>query len=388
MDIRIAGWAHTSFGRLEGQSMEDLIGEVAGPAISDAGLAPEEIDEVILSNFNYGMDPQGFPASLPVSLVPGLRFKPATHVENACASGSAAVHMGARAITSGEARTVLVIGVEKMTEASAEAVRQALISASHVETEAGPQDSFAGHFGKIAQAYFERHGDQSEALARIAAKNHANGAHNPLAHMQKDLGFDFCNTASNRNPFVAPPLKRTDCSMVSDGAAAMVLTAAEIPSHGRHDIRLKARAHVNDFLPMEGRDMTLLEGCAMAWDQALTQAGVTLDDIDLVETHDCFTIAELLQYEAMGLAARGQGARLLEEGVTAQGGRLPVNLSGGLKSKGHPIGATGVSMHVLAARQLAGDPAGLPAENPELAGVFNMGGAGVANYCSILERRN
>lgn len=386
MDVGIAGWAHTPFGRLDGHSMEDLIAEVAGAAIAHADIAPDAIDEVIVSNFNSGMNPQGFPASLPISSVPALRFKPAVRVENACASGSAAVHLGGRAIASGQSRAVLVIGVEKMTAASGEDIRKALISASHVATEAGPQDSFASHFGSIAQRYFADHGDQSRALAQIAAKNHANGVHNPLAHMRKDLGFDFCNTATNSNPYVAKPLKRTDCSLVSDGAAAIVLTSPEISDLSGPDIRFRAMTQVNDALPMAGRDMTRFQGCAIAWFRALDQAGITLDDLDFVETHDCFTVAELIQYEAMGLADIGKGATLLEEGVTHSEGRLPVNLSGGLKSKGHPIGATGVSMHVLAARQLAGDPAGLAASDPKLGGIFNMGGAAVANYCSILER--
>ena len=280
------------------------------------------------------------------------------------------------------------VGQNGLHDLGPEDIRKALISASHVATEAGPQDSFAGHFGNIAQSYFAKHGDQSRALAQIAAKNHANGVHNSLAHMRKDLGFDFCNSATNNNPYVAKPLKRTDCSMVSDGAAALVLINSANGGLSGPDIRFRAMAQVNDALPMEGRDMTRFLGCAMAWSRALDQAGIMLDDLDFVETHDCFTVAELIQYEAMGLADAGEGAQLLEEGITHPGGRLPVNLSGGLKSKGHPIGATGVSMHVLAAMQLAGDPAGLTAPDPKLGGIFNMGGAAVANYCSILERHS
>jgi acetyl-CoA C-acetyltransferase len=174
--------------------------------------------------------------------------------------------------------------------------------------------------------------------------------------------------------------------MVSDGAAAIVLAAPGLAESNDREIRIRATAHVNDALPMSGRDMTFLEGAARAWKQALARAGLALDDLDFAESHDCFTIAELMQYEAMGLAKPGQGAELLEEGATSLGGRLPVNLSGGLKAKGHPIGATGVSMHVIAARQLAGEPLGAKREGARLGGIFNMGGAGVANYCSILER--
>ena len=273
-----------------------------------------------------------------------------------------------------------------MTAASPDTIRKALLSASHYETEAGDESSFAGHFAHIARLYFQKYGDKSEALARIAAKNHAYGAKNPLAHMQKDLGFEFCSRAGPKNPMVAPPLRRTDCSMVSDGAAALVLVSPEVEGARSETIAIRAMSQVVDSLPMASRDMTELAGCRVAWSKVLTDAALTLDDLDFVETHDCFTIAELMQYEAMGLAAAGRGADVIANGVSSLGGRLPVNLSGGLKSKGHPIGATGVSMHVVAARQLAGDPAGVGVEGAQLGGVFNMGGTGAANHCTILER--
>ncbi|MFV3378770.1 thiolase C-terminal domain-containing protein, partial [Pseudomonas sp. NY11226] len=204
---------------------------------------------------------------------------------------------------------------------------------------------FAGVFGRIAAAYFERHGDHSEALAAIAAKNHANGVDNPYAQIRKDLGFAFCNTVSDKNPYVAAPLRRTDCSLISDGAAALVLADADTAASLRRAIGFRARRQVNDILPLSRRDPIAFEGATRAWRAALADAGTTLDDLSLVETHDCFTIAELIEYEAMGLAPRGQGARALREGWVQRGGRLPVNPSGGLKAKGHPVGATGVSMH-------------------------------------------
>jgi acetyl-CoA C-acetyltransferase len=384
--VTILGWGHTRFGKLGDQTLESLIGAAAKEALAHAEIEPRDIDEVVVSHFNQGMDPQGFPASLPIQAVPELRYKPATRVENACASGSAALHQGIKSIAAGSARLVLVVGSEKMTASPGPEIQKALASASYVVEEGGPNASFAGIFAQIAQLYFQRYGDKSDALARIAAKNHAYGALNPLAHLQKDLGYEFCRRVSTENPLVAPPLRRTDCSMVSDGAAAIVLAAPDLAADRSREIRIRATAHVNDALPMSGRDMTFLEGAARAWKQALSRAGLTLDDLDFAESHDCFTIAELMQYEAMGLARPGRGADLLEEGATSQGGRLPVNLSGGLKAKGHPIGATGVSMHVIAARQLAGEPLGAKAEGARLGGIFNMGGAGVANYCSILER--
>jgi acetyl-CoA C-acetyltransferase len=172
---------------------------------------------------------------------------------------------------------------------------------------------------------------------------------------------------------------------VSDGAAAMIMTDEDTARSMGKAIRFRAAVHVNDFLPISKRDITTFEGAAKAWQMALDQAGLKLEDLSFVETHDCFTVAELLEYEAMGLTAPGQGARAILEGWTAKDGRLPVNPSGGLKSKGHPIGATGVSMHAITAMQLAGEAGAMQLPKADRAGVFNMGGAAVANYVSILE---
>src|SRR5436189_84245 len=244
---------------------------------------------------------------------------------------------------------------------------------------------FAGSFGQIAQKYFQRYGDQSDALARIAAKNHKNGVSNPMAQMRRDLGYEFCRTVSDKNPLVAGPLKRTDCSLVSDGAAAVVLADMQTALALKKAVAFRAAEQVNDFLPMSKRDILAFEGPALAWQKALAASRLTLDDLDLVETHDCFTIAELIEYEAMGLAPKGEGARAILEGWTEKDGRLPINPSGGLKSKGHPVGATGVSMHVLASMQVTGQAGDMQIPNAALAGIMNMGGAAVANFVSILE---
>ena len=383
----ITGWAHTPFGRLEGETVESLITTVARDALADAGLEARDVDAVFLGHFNAGFSQQDFTASLVFQADDGFRFKPATRVENACATGSAAVHQGQQAIAAGRARHVLVVGVEQMTTTPGKLIGENLLKASYLVEDGDTPMGFAGVFGKIAAAYFQRHGDQSDALAAIAAKNHANGAGNPYAQMQKDLGYEFCRHESERNPFVAGPLKRTDCSLVSDGAAAIVLS--EVPSAlslGKA-VALRATAHAQDFLPMSKRDILKFDGCREAWRRALTDARLSIDDLSFVETHDCFTIAELIEYEAMGLAEEGQGARVVAEGTTAKDGRLPVNPSGGLKAKGHPIGATGVSMHALSAMQLCGTaPEGIQVKDATLAGIFNMGGAAVANYVSVLER--
>ncbi|HEV3174944.1 MAG TPA: acetyl-CoA acetyltransferase [Stellaceae bacterium] len=386
MTACIVGWSHTKFGKHENEDIESLITKVATDAIKDAGLAPAEIDEIFIGTMNAGFVRQEFPSSLVLQADPALRFKPATRVENACATGSAAIHQGLNSIEAKRARKVLVIGVEKMSEVTGPAVGDILIRAAYLKEEAGIEGGFAGVFGRIAQMYFQRYGDRSDALARIAAKNHKNGAVNPLAQMQKDLGYDFCRTVSDKNPLVAGPLRRTDCSLVSDGAAALVLADVETSLALEKAVVFRATEHVNDFLPLSKRDIVAFEGPELAWKRALAKSGVELADLSFAEVHDCFTVAELLIYEAMGLAPKGQGARAIEEGWTEKTGKLPINPSGGLKSKGHPIGATGVSMHVLAAMQLTGTAGGIQVKDAELAGVFNMGGAAVANYVSILER--
>ena len=382
----IVGWAHTPFGRLDTESVESLIVRVATDAIADAGIAPSDVDEIVLGHFNAGFSQQDFTASLVLQASPDLRFKRATRVENACATGSAAIHQGLRALEAKAARIVLVVGVEQMTTTPGPEIGRNLLKASYVKDEANIEGGFAGIFGKIANAYFQKYGDQSDALAMIAAKNHKNGVGNPYAQLRKDLGFEFCRRESEKNPFVAGPLKRTDCSLVSDGAAAVVLADVETALQMNKAIAFRAAQHVSDFLPMAKRDILKFEGCTQAWQRALAQAGIALTDLSFVETHDCFTVAELIEYEAMGLVPEGQGARAIAEGWTQKGGKLPVNPSGGLKAKGHPIGATGVSMHALSAMQLTGTAGDIQVPNAELGGIFNMGGAAVANYVSVLER--
>ena len=386
MTACIVGWAHTPFGRLEGETVESLIVRVANEALADAGIAARDVDEIVLGHFNAGFSQQDFTASLVLQASPDLRFKRATRVENACATGSAAVHQGLKIIAAGSARIVLVVGAEQMTTTPSAEIGHNLLKASYVREEADIEGGFAGIFGKIAGLYFQRWGDQSDALARIAAKNHRNGVGNPFAQIRKDLGYDFCRAESDKNPRVAGPLKRTDCSLVSDGAAAVVLADIATALKLGKAVILRAAEHVQDFLPMSKRDVLKLEGCAEAWKRALASAGARLTDLSFVETHDCFTIAELMEYEAMGLVPEGQGARAIAEGMTEKDGALPVNPSGGLKAKGHPIGATGVSMHALAAMQLTGRAGDMQVKDATLGGIFNMGGTAVANYVSILER--
>ncbi|HSV70010.1 MAG TPA: acetyl-CoA acetyltransferase [Methylibium sp.] len=387
MSVAIVGWGHTPFGKFDHESVESLVVRAAREALAHAGVPAADVDEVVLGHFNAGFSRQDFTASLVLQADDALRFKPATRVENACASGSAAVHQGVKSIEAGHARIVLVVGVEQMSTTPGPEVGENLLRASYLREEQGVQGGFAGLFGRIAEAYFDRHGEQDDALAMIAAKNHRNGVANPYAQLRRDLGFEFCRHVSASNPRVAGPLKRTDCAPVSDGAAALVLTDAGTARTMRRAVGFRAMAHVQDYLPMSRRDLLKFEGCARAWQRALADAGLKLLELDFVETHDCFTIAELIEYEAMGLVPAGLGAHAVMQGWTAIDGKLPVNPSGGLKAKGHPVGATGVSMHAMTAMQLCDElPAPIQIEGASVAGLFNMGGAAVANYVSILER--
>ncbi|MGR3703543.1 MAG: acetyl-CoA acetyltransferase [Paracoccaceae bacterium] len=383
---QIVGWGHTAFGKSDHPDTESLMAEAVSQALNHAQIGAQDVDGIFVGVFNNGFSKQDFQGALVAMGTEGLAHTPATRFENACATGSAALFGAMDFIEAGRGRIALVVGAEKMTATPTPEVGDILLGASYRAEEADVDGGFAGLFGQIAQSYFQRYGDRSEELAMIAAKNHANGMSNPYAHMRKDFDVTFCNTVSDKNPRVAGPLRRTDCSLVSDGAAVLVLADAETAATMQRAIGFRARVQANDIMALSRRDVLEFRGARMAWSKALAESGLSLDDLSLVETHDCFTIAEMLEYEAMGLAEPGQGHRIIREGITRKDGRLPVNASGGLKSKGHPIGATGVSMHVMAAMQLAGQAEGMQIAGATLAGVFNMGGAAVANYVSILER--
>ena len=386
MSSCITGWAHNKFGVNKDQSSENMIAEVVEQAINHAEISPKDIDAIYVGTFNNGFQKQDFHGALPAVSQTDLRYVPAMRVENACATGSAAIHTAMNAIEAKKAKTTLVVGVEKMTDTSSEKVGDILLGASYRPEEGKTKGGFTGVFATIANAYFQKYGDKSDVLAKIAAKNHENGSVNPLAHMQKNLGFDFCNSVSEKNPYVAEPLRRTDCSMVSDGAAALIIQDFDLALSAKRAIAFRAKRHVNDILPLSKREKTEFEGARQAWSYALQDAKINLDDLSFVETHDCFTIAELIEYEAMGLTKLGEGYKAIEEGWVQKDGKLPINPSGGLKSKGHPVGATGVSQHVMSAMQLTGEADDMQVSDATLAGIFNMGGASVANYVSILER--
>ncbi len=385
--ISIVGSGHTKFGKLDNLSLEDLIVEAAQEAIADAQISPQDIDAVFLGHFNSGLVPDGFASSLIHQAAPELRFKPATRCENACASGSAAIFAAMNAINAGQADIALVVGAEKMTSRTTPEVTAALAGAGYQNDPQEAKLSFPMLFGIAAEQYSKRYQSPMAAMARIAAKNHHNAMRNPLAQMHREMDFEFCNTVSDKNPLIAPPLRLSDCSLITDGAAAIVLVSARRAQEFAKQVDIRGSAHVSDLLPIKNRDFISFEGPEKAFHMALTNAGVDLSDIDFAEVHDCFTIAELLVYEAMGLTPKGQGQRVLDDGTVMRGGALPVNLSGGLKAKGHPVGATGVSMHAISFRQLTGAAGAMQLDNAQLGLIFNMGGSAVANYATVLEAK-
>ena len=384
----IIGWGHNKFGRNDTQSTENMIAEVVSEAISHAQVDPKDIDNIVVGTFNNGFQKQDFHGALPAINCEVLKHVPSLRVENACATGSAAIHTALNSIEAKRSKLNLVVGVEKMTDRSTKEAGDILLGASYRKEEDKIDGGFAGVFAQITDTYFQRYGDQTKYLSKIAAKNHKNGAVNPYAHMQVDLGFDFCNKVSEKNPLVAPPLKRSDCSMISDGAAALIIADDELALEAEKAISFKARVQMNDLMPMSKRDKIEFRGASLSWKKALSDAQVNLMDLSFVETHDCFTIAELIEYEAMGLTQRGEGYKVLEEGTVYKDGKLPINPSGGLKATGHPVGATGVSQHVMACMQLVGEAKDMQIKDASLGGIFNMGGSAVANYVSILERKS
>lgn len=383
--VVLSGFAHSKFTRRTSSGFMQMVRQVVAESLRGAGLEPSDIDYVVLSHFNRGLLPQGFTAGLSSEIDDGFRFTPSVRVENACASGSAAVHMARALVLSSQARRVLVIGAEHMSTQSSTQIGEILQSAA-LQGEFGDEvRGFAGIFDQIAAAYDQSYGSPREAMSLIASKNRTNGSRNPWAQLQTAPEPATLNEASPENPAVGRYLLKSDCSPISDGAAALLVSRAEDLPDSSSQVRLKATSQVNDFMSMRRRDMSQLGGPSLMWNRLLNQAKASHDDLDFAEVHDCFSIAELMLYEAMGLAAPGKGLSILKEGHVHLGGRLPINPSGGLLAKGHPIGATGVSMHVMACMQLTGQWSSGVRVSKGRAGIINMGGTAVANYGSILE---
>lgn len=392
MAVHVIGTHHSKVGRLE-DSLYKLLITAGKGALQDAGVEARDIDGIWVGNFSGGgFNSQEHLAPCVMDIDPDLRFKPATRVENACASGSAAIAAAKNAIEAGDCDLALVIGVEKMTCLDTKGVTKVLAMASCWPEEGAIGVTFPGLFAEYAKGYQEKYGitDQKlrTVLAKVAAKNHTNALANPLAQMPWDCTYqDILNRPDEKNPLIAPPLRLLDCSLISDGAAALVLASERRAKEFRQElVQLTALVHTTDFLSINKRSKSEFVAGKKAIRRAYELANITVDDLDFAEVHDCFTIAELLIYEALGLAEDGRGAEALEEGFVNINGRLPVNASGGLKAKGHPVGATGVSMAVLATRQLLGKAIGHQIKEAEVGLTFNIGGSAASNYALIFRR--
>lgn len=388
------------------RSLHDLVIEAGRGALADAGIEGKDVDGVWLGSCAPGqLANQEHLASFATEIDPaGLRFKPMTRCEDACASGTVALYDALYAVEAGRARVALVIGAEKMNLLDTKGVTHALATCSCWPEEGAKGVTFPGLFARIAQAYQAHHGLGAEELRRsfatVAALGYRNGVENPLAHFGKGGPSDklrlfsaeaILGLPAEKNPPIAPPLHLHDCSLVTDGAAAVVIMrSGDARAAGKRAVEIAGIGHANERLPLSARSaLHELTAGKEAVRRALGEARMTISDVHLAEVHDCFGIAQLLTTEALGLSRDGgAGPDYVEGRFTRDDDRCAVNLSGGLKAKGHPVGATGVSMHALLYKQLVGAPIGVAPtkRRPEIGVAFNIGGSGVTNCVTVLRR--
>jgi acetyl-CoA C-acetyltransferase len=374
--ISIRGAYQTKFGELWEKSLEDLIIESANGAIADAKINKQKIDLVIVANMLAGkLDGQDHLGSLACQLL-GLSGIPAARVEAACASGGLAVNQAVQAIRAGAAKNVLVIGVEKMTDKTNGEIAAALMGAASVEErQAGL--TFVGLYALMARVYFERFKASKNDLAYVAIKNHRHASLNPKAQYPFPVELETVLKSS----CVASPLHLFDCSPITDGAAAVIISAEP------GDVEIIASQIATDSVSLTRRESLVeLKATKLAGQKAYAEAGIGPKDIDLAEVHDCFSIAEIMAVEDLGFCDKGTGFRKIKNGDFDLGGRLPVNLSGGLKACGHPVGATGVKQIVEIATQLGGQAEKRQVKNAQIGLTHNVGGSGATAAVHILRR--
>ncbi len=380
-DVAVIGVGMTKWGELWEKSLRTIFTETALLAIEDAAV--ERIDSMVVGCMSSGLftGQEHLASLLPDSL--GRLPVPAVRVESACSSGGAALRQGFLEVASGLSDVVLVAGVEKMTDVTGCEATFALGTAADQEYEAFHGLTFPGLYAMMAVAHMHRYGTTREQLARVAVKNHDNGSKNPLAQYPFKVSVD----AVVNSVLVADPLRILDCSPITDGAAAVVLAPLEAArKSGRPVIRIAGTGQATDTIALSSRkDLTWLGSTELAARKALAMAGRKIEDIHLFEVHDCFTIAEIMVTEALGLVGKGRGGPAVEEGLTAIGGKYPVNPSGGLKAKGHPVGATGVAQAVEAVKQLRGEAGGRQVKGATRALTQNMGGTGGSSVVHVFE---
>jgi len=361
--------------------------EAGKKALSDAKIHASMIQAYYLGNFAAtGFNNQNHVAPYTATAI-GLPNVPCVRVEAACASSGAALRQATIAVASGLYDYVLVGGVEKMNTVDTPKVTKYLAQAADWETEARVGATFPSMFALMATRHMHEYGTKREHLSAVAVKNHANGAKNPDAHMQKEITLE---KAMNSPIMVAEPLNLYDCSLITDGAAAIVVCATEVaPSHGTIPVEIIGYGQASDsFCMYQKKDITRFDATIAAGRRAYEMAGVTANDIDVVEVHDCFTIAEIIAIEDLGFCKKGQGGPFTFEGNTAIGGKIPVNTSGGLKSKGHPVGATGAAQVAELVLQLRGQAGPRQVKDAEIALAHNLGGSGASCVVHILRRRD
>ncbi len=383
-DVCVVGIGSTKYGKSD-LSARELMASAAQGAIADAGIDPDRIASGIFGNAFGVAEKQGHLGPLIMTAL-GLDTKPATVVETACASGGTAFHHGYREVAGGFSDAVLIGGVERVSMLDTLTATTYFAYGSDFTYEGGTGCSFPGLYATMARSYFQRYGATEQDLANVAIKNHENALHNPLAHLQKRITMEDVMGSMK----VADPLKLYDACPFSDGAAAAILcdekTAREFTDT---PIFVEASARAGSIAALHDRpDLTSLPGAVLAGQTALQQAKLTVDQIDFFEVHDCFTIAEVAASEDLGLFKKGTGAKAATDGLTRIGSKRPINPSGGLKAKGHPVGATGAGQVVEVVKQLRGEAGGRQVENARRGLTHNVGATGGTVVVNILSRRS
>ncbi|NGQ95198.1 thiolase domain-containing protein [Brevibacillus sp. SYP-B805] len=383
--VSIIGVGCTPFGKLKGRSIKDLALEACREALSDAGVAPSQIEAFYLGNFAGGMLARQELTAALVAGALGIGAVPATRVEGACASGGIALRHGYLMIAAGCCDVVLVAGVEKMTQAGTEEVTAALTAAADRQAEGSTGLSFPGFFAAVARRYMHEYGATLDHLSAVAYKSRENAQRNPRAHF---YGKPAALDAISHSRLIADPLRLYDCSPISDGASALVLVASErAKEFGGQPVDILGSAQATGSTTIqEMDDLCSLQAVVKAASQAYEQAGVGPEDVDVAEVHDCFSIAELIALEDLGIMPRGEAGPRAAAGETRVGGRVAVNPSGGLLSKGHPIGATGVAQVFEVVRQLRGE-ADNQVPHARIGLTHNVGGCGGVATVHILGAR-
>ncbi|HWP90737.1 MAG TPA: thiolase domain-containing protein [Thermodesulfobacteriota bacterium] len=384
--VSVIGVGKTKYGVLKEKTLLDLAVEAGKKAMDDAGITPGEVDAFYLGNY-AGSDFINQNHLAPyVGAALGLRGNvPCTHIENACASGGSAVREGILAISAGAASRVLVVGVEKMNTVPTPKVTEFLAKAGDWEREVKVGYTFPSAFAMMARRHMHQYGTTREHLAAVAVKNHGNGLRNPDAHMQKPLTME---QVLDDTRIVADPLRLYDCSLITDGASAVVLGERSLAKgFSKRPVEIIGYGQANDsFALYQKDDLTRFDSTIESARMAFTMAGINPEDVDVVEVHDCFTIAEIMAIEDLGFVPKGEGGPATLDGVTSLNGKFAVNPSGGLKAKGHPVGATGVDQVVEIALQLRGEAQERQVKGAEVGLTHNIGGSGATCVVHILAR--